>query len=61
MGDAQIPSEDEELARQIISAAIEVHRMLTDKFREDCGERINRSNRRKQREARISVLSVVSC
>ena len=39
MGDAQIPSEDEELAHKIIGAAIEVHRILGPGFLESVYEK----------------------
>ncbi len=39
MGYAQIPSEDEELAHQIIGAAIEVHRILGPGFLESVYEK----------------------
>jgi GxxExxY protein len=39
MGDAQIPSEDEDLAHNIIGAAIEVHRILGPGFLESVYEK----------------------
>jgi len=39
MGYAQIPAEDEELAHQIIGAAIEVHRILGPGFLESVYEK----------------------
>jgi hypothetical protein len=39
MGYAQIPSEDEELAHQIVGAAIEVHRILGPGFLESVYEK----------------------